>query len=106
MLLVTGTAVEIFDPITNQVTPAGEIAYRGYHTATRLRNGTVLLAGGAADAIVYDPAKRKIVETLPLATESRMAAVLTDDGSVLVIGGRDVVQYRPSLTPRRRAVKP
>ncbi|HEV7768688.1 MAG TPA: kelch repeat-containing protein [Thermoanaerobaculia bacterium] len=106
VLLVTGTAVEIFDPVTNQVAPAGEIGYRGYHTATRLRNGNVLLAGGAADAIVYDPAKHEIVEALPLPTESRVAAVLTENGSVLVIGGTEVLRYRPSLTPRRRAVRP
>jgi TonB family protein len=75
---------------------AGTVA-RLNHTATRLANGTVLLAGGSADtptphqvstAQTFDWATRTIANTGALLTprQSHTATLLTD-GAVLIIGG-------------------
>ncbi len=65
---------------------------RAHHTATVLANGTVLLAGGAAqqsNAQIYDWATHAIVNTAALheARENHIAALLRD-GTVLIAGGR------------------
>ena len=67
---------------------------RVFHTATRLANGKVLVAGGTtggvtlATAEIYDPATGAFTATGNM-TLSRQehAAVLLQDGRVLVIGG-------------------
>jgi uncharacterized repeat protein (TIGR01451 family) len=92
---------EIFDPsngtfhaITNMTTP------RVSHTATRLSDGTVLIAGGENDgaisgtagisktAEIYDPVTDSFSATLPMQTERRLfTATLLSNGQVLVAGG-------------------
>jgi N-acetylneuraminic acid mutarotase len=65
------------------------------HTATRLTNGTVLVAGGniagtvyLASAELYDPANGTWTSTGPLrAARTQHTATLLMDGTVLVAGG-------------------
>lgn len=65
------------------------------HTATRLRDGRVLLAGGygagreyLASAELYDPRSGRVVRTGPMtAARAGHVAVLLADGRVLVVGG-------------------
>ena len=70
---------------------------RGNHTATRLANGTVLLAGGAApgttahetaSAQIFDPVTRTIANTGNMVTARQgHTATLLKDGTVLIAGG-------------------
>lgn len=91
---------EIYDPDTNEFAPSGELNQgRSAHTATLLNDGTVLLVGGRpryddsnvlSSAELYDPASGEFA----LTGEANMprykhAAVLLQDGNVLVIGGSD-----------------
>ena len=69
---------------------------RGGFTATRLRDGRVLVVGGttgsetAASAELYDPATGRFVATGSLArSRSAHTATLLRDGRVLVVGGSD-----------------
>src|SRR5213083_1522475 len=67
------------------------------HTATRLNDGTVLLAGGTGDgglpvnaAVLYDPATDTFAALDPLSTpRGRHTATLLSDGKVLIAGGTD-----------------
>ncbi|HEU4394551.1 MAG TPA: kelch repeat-containing protein, partial [Planctomycetota bacterium] len=85
---------EIFDPVagTWSAGPA-PVAARGGHTATRLADGRVLLAGGArfADAVaeVFDPASGTLQRTAGDPAHHRVfhAAALTESGRVLLAGG-------------------
>ncbi len=78
---------------------------RSHHTATRLENGTVLIAGGAAhrnesgpgavdfyalqSSQIFDWATRRIVNTSELLTaRQNHTATLLKDGTVLIAGGR------------------
>jgi hypothetical protein len=86
--------VEIYDPATGKWTPAGDMARpdSGYSTATRLLDGTVLVAGGqnadaAVTAEVYDPATGSWTETGNMLYGPSSATLLLD-GAVLVAGGR------------------
>lgn len=63
---------------------------RENHTATRLANGTVLLAGGSTDAgaQTFDWATRMIANTGALLTPRKNhTATLLPDGTVLIVGG-------------------
>ncbi|WP_437485022.1 kelch repeat-containing protein [Sorangium sp. So ce1014] len=78
--------------------PAGRmnVAPRNWHTATRLLNGKVLLAGGHdwgaafASAELYDPTDDtwSLVSPMPVGRFFHTATLL-QDGEVLVVGGRD-----------------
>lgn len=91
----TATA-ELFDPTTQMFTSTtGSMASaRGFQTATVLKDGTVLVAGGddgtgpLATAEVYDPAAGTFSPTgsMGAARESHTATLL-NDGTVLVTGG-------------------
>jgi hypothetical protein len=120
VLLAGGTngsapSAEIFDPLTNAVTPAGDVGPRHKHSAMLLPDGNVLIAGGGPDVIVYDPNTFEIVERRALPeTLVGQATVRLPNGRVLLIGGgtpyfgtTDVWQYRPDhdASPRRRAVR-
>lgn len=68
---------------------AGTVA-REHHTATRLTNGTVLLAGGSAEAPAqtFDWATRTVINTGALLTPRKNhTATLLSDGTVLIVGG-------------------
>jgi len=64
---------------------------RSNHTATLLKNGTVLIAGGTisgTSAQIFDPITRTIVNTgnMLIARQSHTATLL-NDGTVLIAGG-------------------
>jgi TonB family protein len=68
----------------------GLIARSG-HTATLLKNGTVLIAGGSASssAQIFDPITRTIATTGSMLTpRNHHTATLLKDGTVLITGGQ------------------
>jgi Galactose oxidase, central domain len=107
-----GTSVngELYDPFTEQFTLAGNMgSARAAHTASLLRNGTVLIAGGSTfsavaastlgkTAEIYNPATGTFSSTSDL-TSSRSyghTATLLIDGRVLIAGG--YTDYPAGLT--------
>ncbi len=93
----TDTA-EIYDPLSGQFTAtAGKLSSGLYaHTATRLKDGHVLIAGGLTDsgvtsaAELYNPATKTFSRTGDLkAARAGHTATLLRDGRVLMAGGRD-----------------
>ncbi|HMG52309.1 MAG TPA: hypothetical protein VK601_02480, partial [Kofleriaceae bacterium] len=95
----------VFDPRTSTWKPTNDAAFRAYHTATVLADGSVLAIGGTHDGCGccarlpgagpfessikrFDP----VTDTWSLAGVSRVprdrhGAALLSDGSVLVVGG-------------------
>jgi Galactose oxidase, central domain len=91
---------QLFDPVANTFIATGEIPlYTTYwHTATLLKNGMVLLAGGgdgdtgfySPSAGLFDPATRDFNETSRMTTvRAGHTASLLNDGTVLITGGAD-----------------
>jgi hypothetical protein len=86
----------IFDPRTSRFSAAGSMTIgRSGHTATLLRDGTVLITGGVGEgwsflssAEVYDPRSGRFtaVQPMSVARESQTASLLPD-GRVLITGG-------------------
>ncbi|MFN2503927.1 MAG: Kelch repeat-containing protein [Acidimicrobiales bacterium] len=86
----------VYNPDTNTFSPAPPMNFqRSRHTATRLTDGRVLVAGGARDdftshvsAEVYVPATNSWVPTGPmLQGRASHTATLLPNGTVLVAGG-------------------
>lgn len=94
---------EIFDPQTGSWSPGPSLSEaRANHVAVSLPSGRVLIAGGGLDnnvggpsgrgilasAVLFEPNEGRLVPIAPLAEgRSHAAAILLDDGRVLVIGG-------------------
>jgi hypothetical protein len=99
-------SVELYDTATATWTSTGSMADpRCWHTAIRLQNGKILVAGGSPDsgvtslssAEIYDPATRTWSPTGSMA-QARFAhtATLLPNGRVLVSGGRNGPLYLAS----------
>jgi hypothetical protein len=88
-------AAELYEPSRHAFVPVGAMTTpRGGFTATRLRDGRVLVAGGTdgaslvATAELYDPRTRRFTSTGSMrAPRAAHAAALLRDGRVLVTGG-------------------
>jgi hypothetical protein len=87
---------EIFDPATNTFFTAGSLTSARFgHTATRLVDGTVLIAGGARDsdsvlsAELYMPMENTFREAATMPGDGRWlhTANLLASGKVLIAGG-------------------
>lgn len=88
-------STEVFEPITGQWSSGASLATpREWHTATSLRDGSVLVAGGDTGGAVlasterYDPLQG-IWSAAPNMLEARTyhSATLLPDGTILVVGG-------------------
>lgn len=87
-------SAQIYDWATRKIVNTGDmVTARADHTATLLRDGTVLIAGGSApqplaEAEIYDPSTGRFSATGKLreARQSHTAALLPD-GRVLLCGG-------------------
>jgi len=86
--------VELFDPANNAVQELGSLAERrAGHTATLLRDGRVLIAGGyngdyLASLEIFEPSVKRFRPAGSLLEErSGQTATLLPDGRVLFVGG-------------------
>jgi N-acetylneuraminic acid mutarotase len=88
------TNVEIYDPKTKNFAGIGDMRLSRYKlqgTTILLKNGRVLIAGGANQAEIFDPAKNSF-EIAPGKFETARlfsTATLLADGQVLIAGGYD-----------------
>lgn len=107
---VMQSTAEIFDPATGRFSPtASPQSPRGWGvTATILRDGKVLVAGGStgcdspcysASAELYDPATHKFIRTGNMTSPRAEArTVLLASGDVLLVGGTEVSNRTPFAT--------
>jgi hypothetical protein len=94
---------EVWNPTTGSWAPVAPMpGPRALHTATRLPNGKVLVAGGvAADGTLalattalYDPVANTWTTASPMAgARARHRATALNDGSVVVTGGGSIATY-------------
>jgi hypothetical protein len=97
-------SAQLFDSATGRFTPTGSLAVgRNFHTATRLEDGRVLIAGGfhtrlgsLASAELYDPRSGVFTSTGGSLTVPRelYTATRLPDGRVLLVGGFDTHSRR------------
>jgi len=89
-------SAELYDPKERTFTPISDCSsFREHHTATLLKDGTVLLAAGQAwgpqshtEAELYDPSTQSFSPTGSLNDDrGGHTATLLADGRVLVLGG-------------------
>ena len=104
-----------YDPATDQWTLEPQLLAvpRLLHTATRLSDGTVLVAGGTrqregqqqkdleASVEIYDPAARSFVRGPSMAVPRAGHSALPLGGGVLVIGGEDAAGASVPATAER-----
>ncbi len=86
------SALEEFDPVTARFQPAGETLDARYKidaAVLLLPDSRVLIAGGAAQPEIYDPATRRSARTGPNIGETLnfSTATLLPDGAVILAGG-------------------
>ncbi|MGD0248266.1 MAG: AmmeMemoRadiSam system protein B, partial [Candidatus Limnocylindrales bacterium] len=95
-VLYVNTSVELWDPGSGTFNPTGALGTaRDHHTATLLRDGRVLIAGGDDynnhyfdTAELYDPDAGTFSATGSMATARQgHTATRLDDGRVLIAGG-------------------
>jgi beta-lactamase regulating signal transducer with metallopeptidase domain len=92
---------ERYDPRTNTFVPAGTMQERRFklgNATVRLSNGDVLVAGGSTHVELYDAAAGSFRAIgAPMDNARNLgAAVLLDDGSVLISGGYASVNPLPT----------
>lgn len=93
--------LELYDPIADRfdVSAATDVKPFDRGTATLLVDGRVLLIGHAAPPQLYDPDSDSVATIGPMGVPRYdHAAVLLNDGQVLVIGGMDAVRLRPTAS--------
>jgi hypothetical protein len=86
------TVTEIYDPKSNAFSPGNPMLFhRDGQTATLLKNGLVLIAGGGADPAsteLYDPKSATYRPAASMIVNRTMhTATLLNDGRVLMAGG-------------------
>jgi hypothetical protein len=88
-------SAEVYDPSTGQFLPIADMPtarYKHIGTSTLLQDGRVLIAGGARNAVIYDPQLDEFTAVpgdLGMGSFSRLfaTATLLQNGSVLITGG-------------------
>lgn len=104
------STAEIYDPRTDIFQATGSLVNaRGFHAATLLADGRVLLTGGfvatddsaTASAEIYDPATGRFAAAGTMqAARSVHSAVLLTDGRVLVVGGLQATTVTDIFDPQ------
>jgi hypothetical protein len=91
-------SAELFDPQANKFTAASDMELARFKipgATTRLKDGRVLVAGGAAEVEVYDSASGKFSRAGNVEEAHFFAeATLLNDGRVLITGGYDLPRGR------------
>jgi hypothetical protein len=95
------STAEIYNPFSAQFVKAGE-SQTNHYLATLLADGRVLMTGGQSDderilntAEIFDPMTGDFLETGSMVTPRvKHAAVLLNNGHVMVIGGSDSRGYQ------------
>ena len=93
-------SAEVFDPKTNRFTLISEMEFARFKlpdAVTRLKNGDVLIAGGAADVEIYQAVSGHFVRAGTVEAPHFFAsATLLADGRVLIVGGYELPNGRPN----------